>query len=127
MTASSIAASISFSSCPPARCLIPKGFAPANPSSRKKRGSVLALVHQRALLDPRHHLAQLGADLLDGMFSELGARRLEGRLVDLVLQHPVARELARLNVVEHALHLCLAYLSDDARAGNVLAVFRGVR
>src|SRR5581483_10125936 len=35
--------------------------------------SVLAAIDQRALLDPRHHLAKLGTDLLDRMLGELGA------------------------------------------------------
>jgi osmoprotectant transport system permease protein len=79
-----------------------------------------------AALDPRHHVAQLGADFLDRMGGELGAGRLERGLVDLVLQHPVAGELAGLDVVEHALHLGLGLRGDDARAGDVFAVFGGV-
>src|SRR5450759_5690830 len=65
---------------------------------RHGHGLILRLVDQRALLDPRHHLAQLGADLLGGMLGELGAGGLERGLVDLVLQHPVAREAAGLNI-----------------------------
>src|SRR5690242_8141511 len=68
-------------------------------------GSVLALVDQRALLDPRHHVAKLGADLFDVVLGETRAGRLERGLVDLVLQHPVAGKAAGLNVREHALHL----------------------
>src|SRR5262249_5270650 len=62
---------------------------------------ILALVHQRAFLDPRHHVAQLSADLLNRMRGELGPRRLERGLVDLVLKHPIAGEAAGLDVVEH--------------------------
>jgi hypothetical protein len=36
---------------------------------------------------------------------ELGAGGLERGLVDLVLQHPVAGELAGLDVIQDALHL----------------------
>src|SRR3984893_19377779 len=61
--------------------------------------SVLALVDQRALLDPWHHVAQLDADLLDRMRGELGAGGLERGLVDLVLEHPVAGGLGRVGVV----------------------------
>src|SRR4051812_2457347 len=50
--------------------------------------SVPGLVDQRPLLDPGHHLAELGANLLDRVLGELGAGRLERGLVDLVLQHP---------------------------------------
>src|SRR6187200_1718885 len=79
--------------------LDPIGLAHASPSKAKAAvGSVPALVHQRLGLDPRHHLAQLLADLLDRMLGELGAGRLERSLVDLVLEHPVARELAGLDV-----------------------------
>src|SRR5262245_19677589 len=67
--------------------------------------SVPALVHQRALLDSGHHLAQLGADLLGRVLGELGARRLERGLVDPVLQHPVLGEAAGRDVGEDALHL----------------------
>src|SRR6478752_2630425 len=65
--------------------------------SRRTAGSVLGLVDQRALLDPGHHVAQLCADVLDRMLGELGAGRLERSLVDLVLEHPVARELPGLD------------------------------
>src|ERR1700693_1226507 len=68
------------------------------------QASIAALVHQRLGLDPRHHGAQLFADLFDRMLGELGAHRLERGLVDLVLQHPVAGEATRLDVVEDALH-----------------------
>src|ERR1700674_882162 len=68
------------------------------------QASIPALVHQRLGLDPRHHGAQLFADLLDRMLGELGAHRLERGLVDLVLQHPIAGEAARLDVVADALH-----------------------
>src|SRR5262245_12774042 len=76
---------------------------PAAVTSR--RGSVAAAVDQRALLDPRHHGAQLLADLLDRMRRHLGAHGLERGLIDAVLQHPVFDELARLDVVEDLLHL----------------------
>src|SRR5262249_30299689 len=78
--------------------------------------SVPALVHQRALLDPRHHVAQLGADLLGRVLGELGARRLERGLVDPVLQHPVLGEAAGGDVGEDALHLGARLLRDHARA-----------
>src|SRR5664280_3326388 len=55
-----------------------------------RRGSILGLVDQGTLLNPRHHVAELCADLLDRVLRELGAGRLERGLVDLVLQHPVA-------------------------------------
>src|SRR5258707_13088996 len=81
------------------------------------RALVLALVHPSALLDPRHHVAELGADLFDRVLGEVGTGGLERGLVDLVLQHPVAGELAGLNVVQDPLHLLLGLVGDDARAG----------
>src|SRR5580698_8639143 len=87
--------------------------------------SVAALVDQRALLDPRHHLAQLGADMLDRVLGELGAGRLERGLVDLVLQHPVPGETAGLDVGQNLLHLGAGLVGDDPGAGDVFAVFGG--
>jgi hypothetical protein len=75
-----------------AGCLIHR--ARASEPVKQDRGSVPAFVDQRPLLDPRHHVAQLGADLLDRMRRALGAHRLERGLVDAVLEHPVAREAA---------------------------------
>src|SRR5262249_5434482 len=91
------------------------------------RRSVAALVDQRALLDPRHHLAQLRADLFGRVLGELGAGRLERGLVDLVLQHPVAGEAAGLDVGEDALHLGARLLRDHAWTGDVFSVFGRVR
>src|SRR5882762_3077107 len=75
--------------------------------------SVLRLVHQRTLLDPGHHVAELFADFLDRVRGEFGTGGLERGLVDLVLQHPVAGELAGLDVSENALHLLLGLVGDD--------------
>src|SRR3954466_12707117 len=97
------------------------------PRAHCRLNSVPRLIHQRLLLDPRHHAAQALADLLDRVLGELGARRLERGLVDAVLEHPVAGELARLDVGQHPLHLGLGLGRDDARAGDVLAVLGGVR
>src|SRR5260370_31245370 len=77
--------------------------------------SIAGLVDHCALLDPRHHGAQLGANLLDRMGGAFGAHRLERGLVDAVLQHPVTRELARLDVGKDALHFLLGLFRDDAR------------
>ena len=55
---------------------------------------VLGLIDQGFFFNPRHHVAELGADLLDRMLGHLLAHGLERGLVDLVLQHPVAREAA---------------------------------
>ena len=41
-------------------------------SRRRGPSLVLGLVHQGTLLDPRHHVAQLGADFLDRVLGKLG-------------------------------------------------------
>jgi hypothetical protein len=51
-----------------------------------------------AFLDPRHHVAQFHPDFLDRMLRQFSARGLERGLVDLVLQHPVAREFERCDL-----------------------------
>jgi hypothetical protein len=56
------------------------------PGHDELANSVLGLVDQRALLDPRHHVAEFFADFLDRMGRELGAGGLERGLVDLVLE-----------------------------------------
>ena len=61
------------------------------------------------------------------MVVAFGAHGLKGRLVGLVLQHPVLDEFARLNVVQHCLHGFLAGGVDHARARHVLAILSRVR
>src|SRR5580700_7073956 len=90
--------------------------------ARLRLTSIPAAVHQRARLDPGHHPAQLFTDLLDRVRGHLGAHRLERGLVHPVLQHPVLGELARLDVVENALHLGARLGRDHARARDVLAI-----
>jgi len=63
--------------------------------------SILALVDERLLLDPRHHAAQLRADLLDRVRIVHAPRRLEARLAGLALADPLGRELALLDVGEY--------------------------
>ena len=65
-------------------------------------------------------------DLFDLVRGMVGAGGLERGLADLVFEHPVAGELARLNVMQHALHLGLGGRRDDARAGDIFAIFRRV-
>jgi hypothetical protein len=43
-------------------------------NSKRSPQLILRLVDQRALLDPGHHVAQLGADVLDRVGGELGTR-----------------------------------------------------
>src|SRR4029077_19023079 len=77
-------------------------------------------------LDPGHHLAQPTAHLLDGVIGVALSHREEAGAVRLVLQHPLPRELAGLDLGEDLLHLGLGPGVDDARAAGVVAVLRGV-
>src|SRR5207302_1549001 len=88
--------------------------------------SVLRLVDQLVGGDPGHHRAQLLADLLDVVLGGAPAHRLEAGVAGGVLEHPVAREAAGLDVVEDALHLGLDVGVDEARAARVVAVLGGV-
>ena len=87
---------------------------------------VLALVDQGLLLDPGHHGAQLGADLLDLVGVVEAAGGLEAGLAGLALADPLRGEVAGLDVLEDALHLGAGLVVDDARARHVLAVLGGV-
>jgi hypothetical protein len=61
--------------------LSPNGTTNNNPESEGKFqrsvSSISRAIDQRALLNPRHHFAQFGADRLGRMRRELGAHRLE--------------------------------------------------
>src|SRR5208282_2553272 len=87
---------------------------------------IAILVDKLVLADPGHHAAQPRPDLFDWMGVVAGARRLERGLIDLVLEHPVAGEFARLNILEHALHLRLGGWRDNARSSDIFAIFGGV-
>ncbi len=64
------------------------------PSCRPRSRLVLRLIHQRILPDPRHHAAQLAADLLDRMRQRLLARRLQLGLPRTVVEDEVLHETA---------------------------------
>src|SRR5712691_4261401 len=81
----------------------------------------LATLHPRRL-DPGHHRAQPLADLLDRMRGVAPAHRQEARAVRLVLEHPLAGELPRLDLGEDLPHLGLRLLAHDPRPARVVAV-----
>src|SRR3546814_9476544 len=60
--------------------------------------SVLRLVHQLVLGDPRHHRAQFGAGLFELMRGGGLAAGLQLGLAGLVVEHEVLDEAARLDV-----------------------------
>src|SRR5665647_1910020 len=75
-----------------------------------------------ALVDPAHHAAQLFADGLDKMLLALALQRVEHGAVGLVLEDPLARELAALDLGEQLAHGVAHVLVDDARAAREVAV-----
>ena len=79
-----------------------------------------------ALVDPAHHAAQLFADTLDEMLLALALQRVEHGAVGHVLQDPLARELATLDLGEQLAHGLAHVLVDDARAAREVAVLGGV-
>src|SRR5438477_96481 len=93
---------------------------------RRMAGSVTGLVDQLVLGNPRHHGPQLGADFLDRMLGIHAPGRLEARLAGLVLEHPVAREAAGLDVGQDLLHLLAHRRADHPGAAGVVAIFGGV-
>src|SRR5262249_61756418 len=77
-------------------------------------------------LYPYHLLSLPPADLLDRMIRLALSDGEEARAVRLVLEDPLARELARLDLVQDLPHLDLGLVAHDARAARVVAVLRGI-
>src|SRR5579883_562047 len=96
------------------------------PTTQKPSALVLGRINQLVLGNPGHHGAQLGAHFLDRMGIAHGAGGLEAGLAGLVFQNPVAGEFAGLDVLQNLAHLRLGLIGDDARAGDIFAIFRGV-
>src|SRR3982751_4278629 len=67
-------------------------------------GLVLGLVDQAVLADPRHHLAQPGADLLDRQLRGHATLREQSRRAGAVFEHELLRVLAVLDAVQRFLH-----------------------
>src|SRR5438309_11013992 len=80
-----------------------------------------------SLLEPAHHPAQVGADLLDRMGSLAFATGEEVRPARLVLEDPGPGERAGLDVAEQTLHPFLHMLVNDLRARVVVAELGGIR
>src|SRR5437763_3341992 len=77
--------------------------------------------------DPRHHRAQLGADLLDLVVLGRAPVLVEVGTAVLVLGDPLVGEASVLDLVEDAAHLGLGLLVHDAGTSGVVAVLGGVR
>src|SRR5918999_5688547 len=77
-------------------------------------------------LDPAHQLAELAAHTLDRVPLALLAELLELRATRVLVVDEALRERAVLDVRQHLLHPRLHARVDDARAGDVVAVLRGV-
>ena len=82
---------------------------------------------QALLGDPGHHAAKTLTDLFGAVFGLGGAHGLEPDLGGLVFQDPLTGKGATLNIGENLLHLGLGLVGDNTRAGDVVAIFRGIR
>src|SRR4029450_1296922 len=102
-----------------------------NPQPSAAIGSIRSDIRGRRLshprrLDPAHHRAESLADLLD-LVVRLGAPRgEEARAVRLVLEHPLSRELAALDLLQDLLHLGADVIVDHAGPAAVVTELRGV-
>src|SRR5205085_10034365 len=96
-------------------------MASANPKM-KMRILVLGSVDQPVLADPRHHLAQPRADLLDRQLGGHAPLRQQARRAGAVLQHEVLGVLAILDAMQRLLHAGAHARIDDLRPGDVFAV-----
>src|SRR5690606_29075213 len=76
--------------------------------------------------DPRHHLAELAAHLLDLVLAIGFAELLELAAPAATLGDPLLGELAALDLAEDLAHLVLHRRGDDARAASEVAVLGGV-
>src|SRR3954464_8264762 len=95
--------------------------------TRCLRFSVPRRVDQAVLLDPRHHLAQPRADLLDRQLRGHAPARQQHRRPGTVLEDELLGVFARLDAVQDLLHALARALVDHLGAGNVFAVFGVVR
>src|SRR5579884_2219040 len=75
---------------------------------------------------PRHHRAELPADLLDRVVPLLPRAGVEDRPAGLVLEDPLLRERAALNLAEDAPHLGPRLWGDDAPSPREVAELRRV-
>src|SRR5690606_38995897 len=76
--------------------------------------------------DERHHAAQALARAADEVRLGVAAPGGQARLAREVLGEELLRELAALDLGQHAAHLGARLVGDDARAGAVVAVLGGV-
>src|SRR5947209_1335515 len=86
------------------------------------RGALLV----KRCVDPVHLRAELLADDLDLVARLLVAHALEVLLTGPILRNPLAREVARLDLLERLLHRVAGGLADDPLAARQIAVLSGV-
>src|SRR5574343_1590480 len=88
---------------------------------------VLGLVDQLVLLDPRHHVAQLFANLLDRVSSGQTTASSHARVVGAAFQDEHLGVFTGLDALQGIAHGFTGFGVDDFRTGHVLAVFGVVR
>src|ERR1700676_3396350 len=89
---------------------------------RGRRYSYVLLLFQE-----RHHLAELGADLLHLLVLRRFAHGQELVAAALVFGDPSFGEFAGLNLRQNLLHLGARLFVNDARTASVVAILRGIR
>src|SRR5512143_4172678 len=94
----------------------------ATPSARSLPASVLRLVDEPALGDPRHHRAEAAADLLDPVLFPAPGEGVEDGAVGPVLEDPLPGERSVLDLAEDPLHLLLRLVGDDPRPARQVPV-----
>src|SRR5574343_1666789 len=89
--------------------------------------SVLGLVDQLVLLDPRHHVAQLAADRFDRMHGIQATASRHARVIGTALEDEHLGVFAGLDALQRIAHGFTGLGVDDFRTGHVLAILGIVR
>src|SRR5579885_465728 len=79
------------------------------------------------LLQKRHHLPQLRADLFDLLRLRRFPHLQKILAARLVLANPLPGELARLDLAQNLLHLLAGFFRNHPRTARVIAIFRRIR
>src|SRR5581483_48813 len=77
-------------------------------------------------MQPGHHGPQIATNLLYLMLRTRAPHSQEAGTTGLILQNPARGERAILNFTQYVVHLLAYMLIDDARAGDVIAIFGGI-
>src|ERR1700733_7740591 len=115
----SSAEKLTFSPCVPSRSVVSKVKTRINLCGGRYPDLFL-------LFQERHHFAQLGAHLFDGLVFLTLSHAEEFCAAGFVFAQPLFGELARLNLRQNLLHLGARLGVDDARTARIIAVLRRI-